>query len=50
MGEKPTGTTEEGQGTEPGVVGSEGDPGSGPAEGRKTPGHIHTTGSTSDIK
>lgn len=39
MGEKPTGVSEEDQGDERGVVGSEGDPGPGPAEGRKTPAH-----------
>lgn len=48
MGEKPTGATDENQGDEPGVVGSEGDPGSGPAAGRPTPSvgtnPTHTTG------
>lgn len=46
MGEKPTGATQEGQEAEPGVVGSEGDPGSGPAEGRPTPSHGHTHGTS----
>lgn len=43
MGEKPTGVTDEGEGSEPGVVSDEGDPGSGPAEGRKTHGTSPTT-------
>lgn len=48
MGEKPTGATDarsEDAGVGPG---DEGDPGSGPAAGRKTPSV--STGSTSDIK
>jgi hypothetical protein len=43
MGEKPTGVTEENQGHEPGVVGGEGDPGSGPAEGHQVPSHSTST-------
>jgi len=46
MGEKPTGVTDESHGDEPGAVGNEGDPGSGPAEGRKTPAHGHSYGTS----